>query len=208
MGLKLITPSAVDAITLTEAKDHLSVVDSDDDTYITALVKSACANAEAWMGRALIDQTWDLYLDSFPPGLNSGFGSSQHLEILIPKPPLIEVISIAYDQPDGTEATVDGGNYYVDNVTEPGWVVPAGTLTWPTPIAAINSVRVRFRAGYLDTSSPPQNAVPFDIKAGILLSVGSMFENREQVVVGTIASKLPWGAENLLRPHRVLLGMA
>jgi uncharacterized phiE125 gp8 family phage protein len=180
MGLKLITPSAVDAITLTEAKAHLRVVDSDDDTYISALVKSASTNAEQWLGRALIDQTWDLYLDTFP---------TTHQEIMIPKPPLIEVISIIYDQPDGTEATVDAGDYFVDN-------------------DAINSVRVRFRAGYLDTSSPPQNAVPFDIKAGILLSVGTMYEAREQVVIGTVAVKLPWGVENLLRPHRVLLGMA
>lgn len=200
MALKLITSPASDAITLAEAKAHLRVVDSDDDTYISAIVKASCANVEAWLGRALIDQTWDLYLDAFP--------TTNDLEIKIPLPPLIEVVSIIYNDTAGVEQTVNSANYYVDTVSQPGWVVPVSSFTWPTPLDAINSVRVRFRAGYIDTSSPPQNSVPFDIRAGILLAVGSMFENREQVVVGTIASKLPWGAENLLRPHRVLLGMA
>jgi uncharacterized phiE125 gp8 family phage protein len=200
MGLKLITPPAVDPITLVEAKAHLRVIDNDDDTYITALIKSATANAEAWLGRAMIDQTWDLYLDAFPT--LAGF------EIKIPKPPLIEVTQIAYDDPNGDEQIVASSDYYADTVSEPGWVVPQGTLSWPTPIDAINCVRVRFRAGYLDTSSPPLNAVPFDLKAGILLAVGSMYENREDIVVGTIASKLPQFVEALLRPHRVLLGMA
>lgn len=198
MPIKLITPAATDAITLEEAKSHLRVVDSDDDTYIGALIKAGITNAETWLGRALIDQTWELYLDNFP---STG-------EILIPLPPLIEVISIKYDDSAGVEQIISPSSYYVDTISQPGWVVPAGTLTWPTTIDAINSVRIRFRAGYLDNNSPPVAAVPFDIKAGILLNIGAMYEHREETVVGNIVNKLPWGSEQLFRPHRVLFGMA
>ena len=197
MGLKLITPSVTNAITLIEAKAHLRVVTSDDDTYIGAITAASCANAEKWLGRALVDQTWDLYLDEFPDE-----------EIQIPLPPLIEVVSIKYDDMAGVEQTLSPSSYYVDSASQPGWVVPAGSLSWPTTIDAINSVRVRFRAGYLDSSSPPVAVVPEDIRAGILLTIGSLYEHRETVVVGTISSQLPWGVENLLRPHRVLLGMS
>ena len=197
MGLRLVTPAATDPITLAEAKAHLRVTASDDDAIISALIKSSTANAEEWLGRALIDQTWDLYLDEFPTA-----------EIKIPKPPLIEVIEINYDDPAGNIQTVSASDYYVDSVSQPGWVVPTGSLTWPTPLDAINSVRVRFRAGYLNEDSPPAENVPFDIRAAILLNIGSLYEHRETVVIGAITTHLPWGVENLLRPHRVLLGMA
>jgi uncharacterized phiE125 gp8 family phage protein len=201
MGLKLISPPVTTPVTLAEAKAHLRVVDSDDDTLIAGYIAAATNSTEAFLGRALIDQTWDLYLDSFP-------SNTTHLEIKIPKPPLIEVTQIAYDDSNGDEQIIATGNYYVDTVSEFGWVVPQGGLSWPAPIDAINSVRVRFRAGYLDTNSPPGNAVPGDIKSAVLLTIGSFYEQRDSMVVGTVVYQLPWGVEQLLRQHRVLLGMA
>jgi uncharacterized phiE125 gp8 family phage protein len=201
MGLKLITPPATTPVTLDEAKAHLRVVDDDEDAIIATYIQAATGSTEAFLGRALIDQTWDLVLDAFPT-------DTMHLEIKVPKPPLIEVTQIAYDDGNGDEQIIPSGNYYVDAVSEFGWVVPQGGLSWPTTIDAINSVRVRFRAGYLDTNSPPGNAVPGDIKSAVLLTIGSFYEQRESMVVGTVVYQLPWGVEQLLRQHRVLLGMA
>ncbi len=202
MGLKLITPSTTEPISLTEAKAHLRVVASDDDTFISALIKAATRNCENWTGRAFVDQTWDLYFDEFPTG--------DDLEIMIPRPPLIEVSSVSYNDSAGVEQQIDPAEYYVDRISEPGWIVPAGAGVsgWPTPIEAINSVRIRFRAGYLTNDSPADTFVPEDIKAAIKLTLGSMYEHRETQVVGSISTKLPFGVENLLRPYRVLLGMA
>lgn len=205
MGLKLITPPATDPITLAQAKEHLRYVDDDEDALIAAFIKSATQNVEQFTGRALIDQTWDLVLDSFPTDKTV----TPHLEIKIPKPPLIEVTQIEYDDLNGDQIIVPSGNYYVDTTNDLfGWVVPQGTLIWPATIDAINSVRVRFRAGYLNTNSPPTAAVPDDIIAGLKLMLGTLFEHRELQAVGSIATRLPWGVENLLRPHRVLLGLA
>lgn len=200
MGLKLITPPANPVVTLTEAKAHLRVVDNDDDLLIAAMTMAATVSAENWTGRAFVDQTWDLYLDEFPVG--------KDMFVMIPKPPLIEIVEVNYDDSEGNIQVVDPLDYYVDNASQPGWIVPTGSITWPTPLVAINSVRVRFRAGYLDNSSPPADAVPFDIKAGILLILGSLYEHREDQVVGSVAYKLPYGSENILRDHRVLFGMS
>ena len=40
------------------------------------------------------------------------------------------------------------------------------------------------------------------VRAGILLMLGDLFFNREEVVTGTIASQLPTGAKRCLRPLR------
>jgi uncharacterized phiE125 gp8 family phage protein len=201
MGLKLLTPAVTTPVTLAEAKAHLRVIDNDDDAAIAAYIEAATKATEAFLGRALIDQTWQLVLDSFPTGTN--------LEIKIPKPPLIEIVDIAYDDPGGAPVSIVADQYFVDNVSEPGWVVPANaSLSWPAPISAINSVRIRFRAGYVDNNSPPGAAVPGDIKSAILLTIGNFYEQREGQVVGTVVYQLPWGIEQLLRQHRVLLGMA
>lgn len=42
------------------------------------------------------------------------------------------------------------------------------------------------------------------VRAGILLTLGDLFANREEVVTGTITSQLPTGAKACLRPLRRL----
>ena len=202
MGVRLITPPATTPVSLDEAKAHLRVIDDDDDMAIAGYIEAATKATEAFLGRALIDQTWELVLDRFPIGV-CGY------QIKIPKPPLIGVVDISYDDANGVAQSISPADYFVDNVSEPGWVVPASSdLSWPTTINAINSVRIQFRAGYLDNNSPQGAAVPGDIKSAILLTIGNFYEQREGQVVGTVVYQLPWGVEQLLRQHRVLLGMA
>ena len=196
MGLVLIEPPIYQPVTLLEAKAHLRVVDSDEDTLIAILVDAATHHIENFMGRSLAAQTWQLVLDAFPLD-----------EIKIPKPPLIDVLSVKYDDTTGTEQTVDPLNYEVDTANEPGWVLPITGVGWPATIDAINAVRIQYRAGYITTDSPPEEdaaAIPSDIKAALFLTLGSLYEHREDVIVGTITAQLPWGAETILRKHRVL----
>lgn len=200
MALKLITPATDTPISLQEAKDHLRVNHTDDDALIALLIKSVTDYVEGpygFLARALINQTWELTIDSFPTN-----------EVKIPLPPLIEVVSIDYDDAGGMAQTLSNGLYYVDTVSEPGWVLPiAGG--WPSTFDGINAVRIRYRAGYVDNSvSPAVGEVPFDIKAALLLYIGSLYEHRETVVIGQTATQLPWGAEALLRGKRIQLSMA
>lgn len=199
MGLKLITAPATDPISLNEAKTHLRVsfTDTDNDAAITTAIKAAADYAEQFMGRALIDQTWDLFIDAFPSA-----------EIKIPKPPLIEVQSVNYFDTGGTEQVVAPANYYVDNASQPGWVVPQGGAVWPSTLTAINAVRIRYRAGYLDsTVSPPSANVPTSIKQALLLTIGAFYESREQVTIEP-AKILPWGADQLFRNYRIEKALA
>jgi uncharacterized phiE125 gp8 family phage protein len=57
---------------------------------------------------------------------------------------------------------------------------------------------VTYVAGYGATS----DTVPDAIRHAILLLVGFWFENREGVVVGTIAKELPFAVKSLLDAYR------
>ena len=201
MALRLITAPAVTPVTLAEAKAHLVVDHSDDDTLIQAYINAAtgyCDGPHGFLGRALVDQTWELVLDEFPVN-----------EIRIPLPPLISVVHVKYDDAAGVEQTVSSSTYTVDNVSEPGWILPASSGMWPSTFDGINAVRVRFRAGYIDaTVSPVLMAVPPDIRAAILLYVGTLYNGRETEVVGSSVAPMPWSAEQLLRRKRFDLSLA
>lgn len=144
----------------------------------------------------MIDQTWQLTLDGFP-----------HHEIKIPRPPLIEIVSVKYDDAAGEEQTLGTDRYSVDNKSEPGWIVPVGS--WPSTFCGINAVRIQFRCGYLDqTASPPVANVPEELQVGILMLVGTFNLNRENEIVGDSVAALPFSVEALWRPYRNQLGMA
>jgi uncharacterized phiE125 gp8 family phage protein len=204
MGIKLITAPAVQPLTLQEVKDHLRVDFSDTDSIVTLYLNAATSYVDGefgYLGRALVTQTWELTIDTFP----------LH-EIKVPLPPLQSVSSIKYDDADGNEQTLTAAtDYFVDTSSEPGWIVPA-TGGWPTSIfAGINAVRVRFVAGYDPTTDSPPDLranVPTAIKQGMLLLIGQFYEHRENIIVGLTTMQLPFAAENLLRPWRVVVPFA
>lgn len=203
MALRLITAPAVEPVTLTEAKLHLRVDHTDDDLLIAGLITAAREYCETWTARAFVQQTWELVIDEFPSEPDSG--------IVLPKPPLQSVTSVVYDDTGGIEQTVGTIDYEVDTASEPGWVVPS-LSGWPSTFEGINAVRIRFVAGYAPgTNSPIDYAanVPASIKAAIKLHLGQLYENREDMIVGTVAYIQPSGGlKSLLRQHRVALGMA
>jgi uncharacterized phiE125 gp8 family phage protein len=217
MSLKLITaPAAV--ISLEDAKKHLRVDHDEDDDLIEAFVAAATEfvdGPKGFLGRALNQQTWDLYLDEFPCRRGSAFyrrgGSWQFDPIEVPLPPLISVDGVFYIDASAVEQEVNASAYRVDPNSEPGRIVPVSGGAWPTVPCTPGAVRVRFTAGYIDAgNSPPTSNVPKPIRAGILLYLGDLYANRESMLTGPRAAAvtLPWAAEQLLRPHRFTLSMA
>lgn len=208
MGLKLITAPTELPVTLAQAKLHLREDASDYDSQIQLMLEAAISYVDGpngFLGRALIDQTWDYYLDTFAQ-IQSTLGGKGFIEL--PLPPLISVTSVNYTDSAGNEQTLPTTSYVVDDSTKPARIALTSTGNWPTISNEFKSIRIRFRAGYLDqTVSPAVSAVPGQIKAAILLLVGSLYENRETEVVGTVVNRLPV-FENLLRPYRVYLSLA
>src|SRR3990167_7576165 len=147
MTTRLITAPATEPVTLAEAKLHLKVdtAITEDDTLISSLIISARQQAEQILGRSLITQTWEKVLDKFPSG---------DIELLWPT--IISMTSIKYlDPTTQLEVTLDSDQYSLDKDSEPGWVLPAYGVEWPTALDTVNAVRVRYTAGYGDAASVP-----------------------------------------------------
>lgn len=187
MGRLLLQAPAGAPVSLDDAKLHLRIDGDAENATIERLVRAATSNAERLTNRAFVTQRWALTLDRFP-------GCNQPIKI--PLPPLQSVESIKYFDSTDTEQTLPASDYVVDPGGLLGQVLPAWRKSWPSISGRPMGVRIEFTAGYGDA-----NAVPPDIVSAILLLVGSLDQNREAVVIGTIVNELPMGVEYLLSPY-------
>jgi len=190
MMLVQTSPPAVEPLTLDEAKNHLRVDDSADDALITAQIKAAGRHVEDHTGRQLITATWRLTLDRWP----------RSSEISLPRPPLISVTSVVFERADGTQGTMDSADYFPDADSEPGRLILAEGASWPgDTLRRAAAVKVTYVAGY----GPARTDVPEPVRVAMKTLIGSMYENRESEVVGTIATRLGHSLEFLLHPYRI-----
>lgn len=207
MSLVLVSAPSVYPVSLAEAKAHLRIDSSDEDALIEGLISAATQNIDGetgWLGRALVTQTWNLYLDSFPCRPHECDFAKKY-GIRVPLPPLQSVESIVYVDVSGTETTLVADQYQIKK-GENGVILPAFGTSWPQTRSVSDAVRVKFVAGYEPTAASPTDfadSVPQPIKQAILLTVGHWFENRVPVVVGASFADLPMSAQYLLNPLRV-----
>lgn len=187
MGLRLITPPAVEPVTAAEVRLQQRIDQTIEDSLIDLWIAAARQAAEQQCDRAFLTQTLELQLDAFAT------------EIALPRPRLIAVESVSYiDASTQALVTLDPGAYAIDAFNEPGWLLPAYGTRWPGSLEAANAVRVRYRAGY----GPAATDVPAGIRAWILLRVGSLYKHREEVASGLSVATLPY-VDRLLDPYRV-----
>ena len=138
MPLQVITPPAVEPVTLTEFKDHLRITHADEDDILALYLKAARQYAETTLcWRAFIEQELEMSYDRFPRYFR------------LPRAPLQSVTSIIYRLRDGTLETIAPADYIVDTDSEPGRIVPAVDERWPSDsLYPLNAVRVLYAAGY------------------------------------------------------------
>ncbi|NJL07380.1 MAG: hypothetical protein HC900_03295 [Methylacidiphilales bacterium] len=191
MRLIRITPPPTSPVSLQDAKDHLRIEHSDDDTLIDHYLQAAVQRLDGrdgFLGRALITQTWKLLLDGFPDA------------ITVPLPPCQAVAEIAYVDAAGTVQTLAADAYQVFGLADaaPAGIVPAFGTAWPATRAMREAVSVTFRAGYGDSAAD----VPAPLRTAILQFAGTLYANRETVTADAV-DELPDGALATLAEHRV-----
>lgn len=216
MHLEPVTPPAVEPVSLAEAKAHLRVDISDDDTLISGLIVTARQQVETRLRRAIITQAWDLSLDYFPGRWDwhrHGGHVHQHQGwdptaafchrgvFQLPMPRLQSVTSINYVDTAGVTQTLAPSAYRVAPGT-PGRIAPAYGLFWPPTRPEIDAVVIRIVCGYGDTAA----AVPECVRRGILLYVGHLYLHREEVATVPQGAKeptlLPVGIDSVISPEQ------
>lgn len=186
-----VTAPTADPVTVAEAKTHLRVTVSDDDTYIGDLIARAVGVIDGpnGIGVCMVSQQWKYTADLFPA------------VFVIPLGPLISVDAIGYVDGDGATQTVDAADYRVMNAGGLATITPAYGTSWPSIRNVSGAVTVTFTAGYLDNlSSPNVGEVPAPLKGAVLMLVAHWYENRE--VMGD-EDEMPFGVAPLLDQYRV-----
>jgi uncharacterized phiE125 gp8 family phage protein len=189
------TAPAVEPVTVAEAKAHLRVDTSDDDTYIGTLIKAAREWVEAYLDRTLVTTQWAMRFDRFPPDSTA--------DIELPRPPVISsgtatTVTVSYTLEDGTTAAYSTASFRVDRAAVPGSVKTNYGQTWPPHRQDDNSVSVTWWAGY----GPSATDVPATLRHAMLMLVGFWYENRSTVLVGSISKPLEFAVESLLSSQK------
>lgn len=187
-GLKRITGPEGEPIALEEAMRHLREFDADQGPYISDfIIPPARERAELATDRQLLTATWRLTLPRFPCGA-----------ILLPKGAIQSVTEIAYVDPAGADQVLDPAAYRLHEDREPAEIEPVDY--WPTTRPRRrDAVAVTFVAGYGDDPAD----VPAELRSAMLLVMGHLYQNRQEVVTGTIATSIPQSAADVFERYRV-----
>lgn len=162
-----------------EAKAWLRLTDTQEDTKVASLVRAATDLVETICRRDFVQRTRALRLPCFPAGA-----------IVLPRPPLRSVTSVAYVDTAGDLQTWAASNYQVDAYAEPGTVRPVYGVSWPaTKPSTDNAVTVTYKSGY---------AVKFTAATvtGLVTAPGHLFADGDVVRLyssGGEGSALPTG---------------
>lgn len=191
MPLELVSGPSFEPVSLADARRWLRL--EDDDTANTPvlrmLIKAMREYAENLTHRAYVQRQYRLYAEGWP--VDSDYGS----RIELPFPPLASVDSVKYIDTSGTLITLAADQYVVHAEAEPAFVLPAYNVAWPAVRAVPDAVQVVFTAGYAPGSPPDEAAVqevlPETLKLWMQSRMATLFENREQIIIGTIVNALP-----------------
>ena len=187
MTATMTTPPALEPVTLEDARAHLRVTVTDEDTLLTRLIAAARRQVEQVTQRALITQTWRLYLDVWPPGRI----------VRLPIAPVQQVDAVTVYNVDGIPVSIDPSGFALDSIGSPPRLKVALGAT--PPGRTLNGIEIDFTAGYGSLAGD----VPRPLVQAILMLVAQWFEYR--VMDGdTTAAPTPSGFQALVAPYRSL----
>ncbi len=181
------TPASTYPVSLTEAKSHLKVDTTADDTYITSIIKAATQLSEEYTNRFFIDTVVDQTCSDF-----------EQLQTLF-KSKVSAVAYVKYYDNDNSLQTLSATIYDTQLQYEPSQIQLNDGQSFPTITKRNDAVVARYTVGYGSAASD----VPEIIKQAILLTIGNFYQNRNSVVIGRIATELPMNVKWLLDTYKV-----
>lgn len=211
IGIQLVTGYALPVsgpLSLAQAKEHLRIVGTSEDSLITGYLWAAIKYVEEATARALLPSTWRQRLDRFPlasidapwrqagdrwPGVAAYPGwASGSIQLL--RNPAIALTALSYLDNAGTAQMVDVATLLLAADQEPARVSPAPATSWPINVLPRpGAVSITYTAGYATNTD-----IPAYIVQAAYLMLGHWYENREAVAVGVVPAVIPMAAEALI----------
>lgn len=164
---EITTDSKLEPVTVTEAKDHLRVDHSNDDSVILSLIKSARYRLEAATGLAFFTQTRQLRLPCFP----------YKSKILLPGYPVQSVTHIKYYDTGGTQQTWSNSEYTLRDA-KPNYIQLNYNEVYPVHRSKRDEIEIEYIAGETSTVSIDPRVIQA-IKLDVELNYDDLLLNRD-----------------------------
>lgn len=195
--LRQISIPATRCVTVEQAKAHLRVDHDLEDDDIALKLDAAIAACADFASRAFDQAQYLLTLDCWP--------ACRFIDI--PIAPVVAVATLSYLDADEVSQTVDAAYWYWQATPSGARLYFKRDFTAPALADRQGTITVALEAGYdppdYSEGEDPELKLPAQAKAAILLTVGHLYANREDVIVGKGAVELPRGAKSFLDQIRI-----
>lgn len=188
MRPEIITPPAIQPVTLIELKEQASIDHAALDTRLESYIRTATSYIESYLDRPLITQTRRRWFERF---------TSDEIELDCQ---LQSVTHVKYYSLSDVEATYPSAYYYVDSTEEPGEIKLKDGRDWPTiSLRPAKAIEVQYICGYGATAE----SVPEPIRQAILMLAASYVRNREAETSAIGDVRILSAYQNILSDYRI-----
>ncbi len=181
MRTKISSVNTVETIvSIDEAMEHSRITDTYDELVVQATLDAATDLVEKWLNRKLY------------PTVMIGAIPEYRQKVLLSYPPVHGVSQVTAEDEDGVLTTfVQGTDYVFDVITEQ-------VIFRIKPLRALYNFKFYFNVGYACADN-----IPMGIKHAIKQTFATLYENREDTIIGASISEVPLKSIILLKPYRV-----
>jgi len=190
----ITTAPSFEPISTAQAKSHLRIFHSLDDTYLaassvgsTSVITTARQMIENYCGIAIPNTTFTSVYDSFPANtsINNSNGevfNGSSYEIALPRSPLVSVTSVTYvDAADTTQTLSASTDYTVKSYNGIGRIQLLNGKSWPSLVeGGAGVVTVVYVAGHGSSAT----AIPIALKHAILMQCSTLYDYRSTLSPG------------------------
>lgn len=207
MDLALLYSSNTEPVTIKETKKFLAVDHDEHDELINALITAARQRAEEYCNRSFVEKRYMLALDSW-------WFSGRKLKL--PRSPVRQIVSVRY-LVNGTYTTLAPDKYLLNALSTPPRIT---ILETPGHDKVDNSITIEYITGYdvqgvehspvaepVEGETYPDRtvryALPGPVRTAILMMVRTMYDHRDDYVIGAAINQIPKHSEYLLKDYRI-----
>ncbi len=178
----ILSTDEVDVVTLEEAMEHSRITDNYDELVVQMCLDGAQDIIEQYLNRRLRPTTF------------IGVEPVYRKRITLPYPPIHSITSVTCEDSDENEITLTEGTHYkFDTIRK------AVTFlnSW-TDASQYCEFKITFTCGYESIEE-----IPRSVRHAIRQTFATLYENREDTVLGLNIQQIPAPSKRLCRAYRV-----